>query len=891
MSEIIPKEFLYVKPVGDLPTAEAQPTSDFLFFEDQVLKKSPMSNIYDKVTSGIKGVATQTNAPTPYTAGTYPDGLIETYRVVEPLNNTSTWYTLADATNKAKFPITQAMLNANDVLLTSTNGVVSVFLNAKPLPTYNTGTLSPTSTDKAETGKSVSDYIGDNVDQIITDKFDEVLPATQTGYSADSFPGVSNYSSTATARAHTNMFNRSEKDGILKNVKVECATAGTITIVVGTLANFTDAQFIIRKTIGTYTMALGINNFAINEPILKNEYVAISGGDGIIKYNKITTSGNRFIQPYTTASIAWAIGQLNRPLAFSVTVEYSGVNPFKALLESKYLGIEEKENFADKKTLTEINVSKEVGGNNAIQNALDLITDNSPNKRYQINVANGIYEVFNASQFLGNPTYPAMVFPKDHIDIVGDSKSSTIVSAELPYLDASIDSVLARNKFQTIYNWANDVLIKNITFIGKNLRYVLHQDNQGEANGTRSYENCDFIFKGNKGNTRALGIGSYSGSKTFVIGGKSVSPARSSFSIHNNKSFIKPSLWSFKNHSFVNGSGTTDYSCIIASNSGSMQDCTLEFIGCTFNQSKLFVYEEYWLYQANLNDCFNHANFKITGYGNEPTFFQNTVVGKSLMIKSLSTGLNSKVRVDIASTAYSSIFANPYNYYGNLGNPDRQIVDKYITQDGAPSTSGYAIGAKSIFEGTYYNGVVSEDTLGKRLGDCSTVNKLLKVTIDGTLYTITFDKNYLAVSNASIIAEINAVIGGVGIASEYNVGADYYAEFTDVLNICTNASASAFIPKGTLVTRKNNRISVCGENDALFGLLIDDCSPYRLDSEGVNYGKGRVVNNCYVTIESGKVQSVNNSGVGSKYKIVSGAFVADANGSYILEESKYILIP
>lgn len=120
-------------------------------------------------------------------------------------------------------------------------------------------------------------------------------------------------------------------------------------------------------------------------------------------------------------------------------------------------------------------------------------------------------------------------------------------------------------------------------------------------------------------------------------------------------------------------------------------------------------------------------------------------------------------------------------------------------------------------------------------------------------------------TNADIIAEINTALGSVATASEYNIGGDYHTEFIDVLYEGVNASTSAFIPKGTLVTM-NNRISPCGENDVLFGLAIDDIPTYRLDSEGVIYGKGRVIKNCYITIDSDKVQSVLNSGTGTNIK-------------------------
>lgn len=67
-----------IKKAKDLPTADAQSTSEFIFFEDQVLKKSPMSNIYDKVDSGLLPATTSTVPSATgfhryivHTAGTY----------------------------------------------------------------------------------------------------------------------------------------------------------------------------------------------------------------------------------------------------------------------------------------------------------------------------------------------------------------------------------------------------------------------------------------------------------------------------------------------------------------------------------------------------------------------------------------------------------------------------------------------------------------------------------------------------------------------------------------------------------------------------------------------------------------------------------------------------
>lgn len=71
--------------------------------------------------SGIKGNATQSNAPTPYDAVTYPNGLFETYVVREPLTMPNNWGSA----------VTQAELDGNTVYFDVKNGVITKVLSAK----------------------------------------------------------------------------------------------------------------------------------------------------------------------------------------------------------------------------------------------------------------------------------------------------------------------------------------------------------------------------------------------------------------------------------------------------------------------------------------------------------------------------------------------------------------------------------------------------------------------------------------------------------------------------------------------------------------------------------------------------------------------------------------
>ena len=101
-------------------------------------------------------------------------------------------------------------------------------------------------------------------------------------------------------------------------------------------------------------------------------------------------------------------------------------------------------------------------GKNAVQEAIDSITDNSYFKRYVIRAANGIYKVVNSSEYIGKTGYPAMICMKDYVDVEGQSTSDTIFWAELPYDDVNIDSLIVRELHQTLWNYAKEAKLKKL---------------------------------------------------------------------------------------------------------------------------------------------------------------------------------------------------------------------------------------------------------------------------------------------------------------------------------------------------------------------------------------------------------------------------------------------
>lgn len=526
-------------------------------------------------------------------------------------------------------------------------------------------------------------------------------------------------------------------------------------------------------------------------------------------------------------------------------------------------------------------------GKNAIQLALDSITDATAKNRYSIGAKKGLYKITKATEFLGYRGYPAMVLTKDHVDIIGQGENNTIVWAELPYNDAdigpSIDgNVYDRSSYQTVYDYSEDSTLKDITFVAKNLRYTIHIDNSNGANATRNFENVGFLFKGDKGSLTAMGCGTSSGEKTYIVGGRSLSDNNVPFASHNNIEFDKPSLWSFKGHNF--SALKEKYFAYMQSDGSLLQD-QFEMVGCSFGgMAYILGYVEVWLTgnTSLKHDSFNHAEWSITGYGNEPFLFENTVEGVSLRFKSNTVGASTSIRFDKTSSAYSVLIKNNQsNSDASLYTDNREFIDGYIVQDGSVGLAGQAWGCRDLSERIYlYDGGVNYTSLAKRLGNCSTLNKVLGVAVNGVMNTITFNKNYSSMTNAQLLSEINAQLSGA-IADFYNYGRDYYPTMTDVAENVYNIGAT-YIPKGSVVTKSQGTVKLANANDKVYGIALDDIPVMTTTSDGVKKGQGRVLKRGYISTNRSKAHFVLadvTPALGTTFRIENGQLFASVNGT------------
>lgn len=572
--------------------------------------------------------------------------------------------------------------------------------------------------------------------------------------------------------------------------------------------------------------------------------------------------------------------------------------PNLIIKSSQVAQVEQPENIKN----TEIWVSADVSdttaaftGKNAIQLALNSITDASPANRYTVRAKKGLYKIDKASEFIGYIGYPSMIEMKDYVDVVGQGEGNTIVWAELPYNDADIGLSVngqeyPRNQYQTIYNFAKDAEARDITFVAKNLRYTLHQDDPRGANTVRYYRDVGMIFKGNKGSLNAFGTGTSSGEETYVIGGKAVADSGLPFAVHSNIKFDKPSVWSFESYNFT---CINNRIAILLQSSGSLVEDKLKLVGCSFGgKAYTIMYGDSWLSsKTDLKyDSFNHAEWRISGHGNDPFWFENIVAsGVVLRFTSNNTGVGGEIRFDKNSSAFPLLIKNNQtNADASLYTDNREYIDGYIAEDGSINLPSRAFGCLDLsgHVGHYDNGI-EYTSVAKRLGDCTTNNKVLRLTVNGTENTILLDKNYTAMTNADFLADVNAQLTNA-VADFYVYGRDYFPMISDVAEYVYNfnpddGASQAPIPKGSVVTRYKGTIKLANEGDTIFGVALDDIPVMRTTSEGVMKGQGRVMKRGYMSLNQSHAHfalSDNQSAtVGSRFKTVNGQLVSEPNGN------------
>ena len=493
-----------------------------------------------------------------------------------------------------------------------------------------------------------------------------------------------------------------------------------------------------------------------------------------------------------------------------------------------------------------IGVDCDFNGNRGIQNAIESILDATAAKRYEILVLAGVYEATSKADFTGGVTAPTaqqsggtpvcFIRGKNFVSIRGENRDTVIIRGDL------MGTVPANTfqYYQTMFWHSNQGTVENVTVIGRDVRYPIHIDagQLGCKDYVSTFINVKGIHQGNPDNTggagewtsqHVWGIGTSDGQVINFINCMMIGPW-DLFYHHTNLNFAKGSKLYYENPIGIHTGTNRRMLSLQSLGSGKQEMVELPNAQVT-NAYLVNINDDPYLPTALNDQRYNNNDFKIVGAGCAPFVCRTAFTGGfALKITSKNTGSSSTVRFDTTSTAFPLIAKDKDYVSGSYITDLGEVNDLgYAYKDGSGSVFGYAIGRLDIGSvGVGDTKSVYIKSLGKRLGDCSTVNKTLTLIIDGVTFNVVFNKNYNGTnsstpstySNAQILAEINAVIGSVATASEYSIANDYFPEITDYNKIF---KASEVIEKGMVVVADFGIVRKALSTDAkITGIALDD---------------------------------------------------------------------
>jgi len=459
-------------------------------------------------------------------------------------------------------------------------------------------------------------------------------------------------------------------------------------------------------------------------------------------------------------------------------------------------------------------------GLNAIGDALASITNAAENHRYELR-GSGEFLFDHPDDFEYQDSFGeyTVIVGKDYVDIKGESRERLIIAAELPD-NLAIDY----GEYQPVM-WNSKSKLINATIIAKNCRYGLHfEGGDLVTDNTEFLENCIIWHKGNYNYAAESQGGSTAWTATNAIG----AGIRDGQTWNISKCILRSDqALPIQCHSAIgavdNGAWINTYDCqfigpasIISFNPfPNNRIVKINLYNPTISSKPIFhVGSIYHSFVATADHC----GIELTADILPIAFANNEIKGAGLRIVSKSTGVDSIVIIDHTSSAFNSIVGVAADTILKKTRWGNDYQYGYEWRNGGVGMSGYAIGHIDVDE----NNTARTNGLGALLGDCSSVNKVLSVNIDGTDYDITFSQNHTAQTNAQVIAIIDAVISAVADVDVYAVGQEYYPDFRgNEIRLNTDSTA---IKAGMGVIRygvRGVKVAANGDNH-IDGIALDD---------------------------------------------------------------------
>jgi hypothetical protein len=378
-----------------------------------------------------------------------------------------------------------------------------------------------------------------------------------------------------------------------------------------------------------------------------------------------------------------------------------------------------------------------VPNNSKIADAVHAIDDSGPKKRYVVKFSGYHLE-----------TEEIKIYAHPWVDLVGVGRSAHI------HFEQPDNASLSAIELNSAIFSGRDNRLFNFRVTAKNARYAIHHDNGNAYQDSNNlYQDLVIEHLGNDGavayrlanslpagvwaNQDAFGSGGSSGEFTQVVRcvlkSKNANPA----GIHNLGDFEKPMHFRFKNSALYCENFTGSGLKIDAYGSGTAD--IVELISCDIPQATVY-YSQAWF---TLNPLFQQSDAREIKLS-----FVNMIAPGTA---DFTRGQALKIALNAAGVNHIRISGTAADLFGG-----------FVYRDGAAGMQAYCFSRYDVF------GLTAANTIGQRVGDCSTTPKTLVISRKtGSTITVTFNQDYRTKTNAEMIDIINGSLGAAGVASIY----------------------------------------------------------------------------------------------------------------------------
>ena len=431
------------------------------------------------------------------------------------------------------------------------------------------------------------------------------------------------------------------------------------------------------------------------------------------------------------------------------------------------------------------NATADYTGRNALQEAIDDVYQHATKGNQYILECTGTFEAWEAEHFTTTgASGDNFVFARDWVNLQGkDGFKIVCIMTEESNPKGWNNAVL----------WNANAWLMDCDIVSIHCRYAMHIEGAGWGN---KYQHKKFTRVNMLANNTVLGYGESWGEHVYWEDSSLESLEGTAVYVHSNTDFKERCVVRMTNCELI----THDNNPVLYSQHlSSGWDDIVELDNCIVNGS-LEISSRRNSDSSNSPETMKKRPVVATLEPMPTNLRIHTyeIDGGDNVLKFLSNsaGANSSVRIT-GGTAFNDIIGDDNLTLTHQDRYFRNSVAGYSYVDGTADLNGYALSGLDIQP---YANKLHSKSLGKRLGDCSIVNKTLTVVVDGGApQTVTFDKNYNGTSdstaanftNAQVVAEMNAALTGCTVEM-YAYGSDFFPAFKGN-EVLTNNGASAIL--------------------------------------------------------------------------------------------------